>query len=200
MALHKSIVGARAAAAAATLALAAAGCTGGVSTAALTLPVTALPPLPKLPELPAAQGHASGPPIEAYAQVARGATTCWFGAGGSLKKTHVFYADADPPSSGGKAEIAIHERDLSGPTPRGAKVYRISFSGEADGTRIEHTNHKLGDDLVSAIQSDVHRFSRGDRGCASTGALAPRLEPPPTAVAPTKSGKPKHKPTVARAG
>jgi len=49
-----------------------------------------------------------------YELVARGALGCWFGAGGPLKTSHVFQAEAAPPAEGGAAEIVLHERELAG--------------------------------------------------------------------------------------
>jgi hypothetical protein len=147
-----------------------------------------LPTLPKIAVAPAASTYSKAVPVEVYAHVARGATSCWFGAGGSLKPSHIFYADADPPSSGGKAEIALVERDPAAVSSRGAKAYRISLTPEGEGTRIEHTNTKLGDALVNAIQADVHRFSEGDLACASRGPTAPSAPAAePTSQARTKS-------------
>ena len=174
-------------------------------TASLGLPSPAkLPELPKFADLPAIATHpaastyAKAAPVEVYAQVARGATSCWFGAGGQLKASHIFYADAEPPSAGGKAEIALVERDPAAVSSRGAKSYRISLGLEGDGTRIEHTNLKLAEVLVSAVQADVHRFSKGDLACAESGPLAPRVE----AVAASAAGappRPKIKPRAAGA-
>lgn len=183
------------------------GCGGGVATSSLGLPAAAslpnlpsLPDLPDLPALPGSSGYSKVSPTDAYAQVARGVTSCWFGAGGTLKKTHMFYADADPPSSGGKAEIALIERDRDplAASQRGAKVYRIAFGAEGSGTRIEHVNHKLSEPLVAGIEADVHRFAAGDLTCATAGAMMPKLEPAPVAVVPVKI-KGKRKPP-ARSG
>jgi len=172
------------------------GCGGNSMTASLGLPSPAqLPELPKidLPKIaaaPASSTYTKAGPVEAYEQVARGATSCWFGAGGQLKASHIFYADADPPSAGSKAEIALVERDPAAVSSRGSKAYRISLRPEGEGTRIEHTNLKLADALVGAVQADVHRFSEGDLACASSGPLAPKVE----AVAAVTTPKAKTKP------
>lgn len=159
------------------------GCGGGVATSSLGLSAAVeLPSLSKLPSLPAARGYVAAAPTEAYALVARGATSCWFGAGGPLKISHIFHAEADPPSNGGRVEIALLERDMAAQTPRGPKAYRIGFGGEGNGTRIEYTNHKLPDALAAGIEADVHRFAGGDLTCAAVGATAPRLEPTPASI------------------
>lgn len=158
-----------------------AACGGSVSTASLGLPsAPELPSLPKLDDLaklPKVHGQYATTPIETYALVARGATSCWFGAGGALRKAYVFYADADPPSSGGKAEIILHERDPAAPTPRGAKAYRIGFSSEADMTKVSPENTKLPTAMAQDIEKDVYRFAGGDLACASAGSLARVAEP-----------------------
>lgn len=161
----------------AALSLAAGGCGGGAMTSTLGLPSPGeLPALPKIPTAPAASTYVKAGPVEVYSNVARGATACWFGAGGQLKASHIFYADADPPSAGGKAEIALVERDPSAVSSRGAKAYRIALLPEGEGTKIDHTNIKFADPLVAAVQADVHRFSEGDVACAETGPLAPKVE------------------------
>jgi hypothetical protein len=150
------------------------GCGSTLSTASLGIPAPG--ELPKLPSLPAEHGRSSLPPIETYALVARGATTCWFGAGGPLKKTLVFYADADPPSSGGKAEIALLERIEGAETNRGARAYRIGLVESAGGTTIEQSNVKLPAALAEAVEADVLRFARGKLECAGVGPTAPQPE------------------------
>ncbi len=175
--------------------MALAGCAGTGTTASLGLP--AAPELPKmpaalaeLPKLPAAHGHAQGSPLEVYSHIARGATRCWFGAGGALRKTHIFNADAEPPSTGGKPEIGLLERDPAAQNGRGARAYRIALVADASGTLIDQESQKLPEALVTAIKADVHRFAQGDLDCATTGALAPVLEMPPlVAAAKTKPAK-----------
>lgn len=170
---------------------AAGGCGSDGGTLSLGLPPSvALPTMPKLPDLPAARGYAAGAPTETYALLARGVRTCWFGAGGPLKDSHVFHADAAPPSSGGQAEIVLHERDATAHLMRGARAYRIGIGSDGTGTRIEHTNHKFADALVASAETDVHRFAGGDLTCATAGATAPRAEPAPAAaVAPSGEAK-----------
>lgn len=173
-----------------------AACGGGATTASLGLPsppaLPGLDKMAKLPELPkvaASVGHAELPTTEVYALIARGATSCWFGAGGALKTSHVFYADADPPSVGGKAEIALLERDPTAQGNRGNKTYRVSLMAEGTGTRIELTNHKLSDEVATAVAGDVHRFAAGDLKCAEAGATAQIIEPVAVPAAEAKGRK-----------
>lgn len=165
--------------------LAASGCSNGGMISSLGLPQVSLglPGLPQMPELPAAKDFTSTSPTEIYALVARGVRSCWFGPGGVLKQTHVFHANAAPPSSGGQAEIVLHERDATLHLARGARAYRIDISSEGAGARIEHTNHKLAHALVVAVETDVHRFASGDVSCAVAGATALRPEADPDIAA-----------------
>ncbi len=181
------------------------GCGGSSITASLGLPSPAqLPALPKMSELPkiatvpASSSYAKAAPLEVYAHVARGITSCWFGAGGQLKASHMFYADAAPPSAGGKAEIALVERDPAAVSNRGAKAYRISLGPEGEGTRVEHANLKLSEELIGAAQADVHRFLEGDLTCAGEGPLAPRQAPVAVVAAPGKSKVKPAKPANAK--
>ncbi len=41
-------------------------------------------------------------PTDVYTRIARGALTCWFGAAGPLKGTHIYHAEAAPASQGDK--------------------------------------------------------------------------------------------------
>ena len=86
----------------------------GPTTAALKLPEA--PALPKL-ELPKPADPVLGTPTEVYERVGRGAVTCWFGANGPLKGTHVYEATADSPHKGGQAEISIREKEVAAPAP-----------------------------------------------------------------------------------
>src|SRR5262245_35396978 len=64
-----------------------------------------------VPAAPVASGPiemsliAPGTPTGVFTQVAHEALRCWFGAGGPLKATHVYRADAQPPAKGGNAVI-----------------------------------------------------------------------------------------------
>ena len=181
------------------------GCGAGTSTASLGLP--AAPTLVSLEQVAqavkpgpvaSATGYVPSPSTETYALVARGVTSCWFGAGGALKASHIFYADAEPPSSGGKAEIALLERDPSAPSMRGSKTYRISLVPDGTGTKLELINHKLPESTTTALALDVHRFAAGDLSCAATGPLVPVVFVPPP-PADSKASKASRKQT-ARAG
>jgi hypothetical protein len=116
----------------------------------------------------------SGTPTEVYARVARGVLGCWFGAGGPLKASHVFQAEAEPPAKGGAAEIVIHERDTSFRDRRGTRAYRVAFAAEMTGVRVGMTALKFETALAHTMAIDVQNWARGGTGCQLRA-----LSPPP---------------------
>jgi hypothetical protein len=116
-----------------------------------------------------------GNPTQVYTLVARGALGCWFGAGGPLKASHVFRAEAEPPAKGGSAEILIHERDKSFRDQRGVQAYKIGFSSEITGVRIGMTALKFEAKRAQAMAKDVEAWARGGSSCQLR-----TLMPPPT--------------------
>jgi hypothetical protein len=118
-----------------------------------------------------------GNPTQVYTQVARGALGCWFGAGGPLKASHVFRAEAEPPAKGGSAEIVIHERDTSFRDQRGVKAYRIAFATEVMGVRIGMTALKFEAKRAQAMAKDVEAWAKGGSSC-QLRALMPPPAPP----------------------
>ena len=114
-----------------------------------------------------------GTPTDVYALVARGALGCWFGANGPLKATHVFRADAAPPSQGGLAEIVLHERDVSMRDQRGARAFQVEFASDAASVRVGIDVMRIGPPLAEPMVQDVEMWARGGAGC-QTRALARR--------------------------
>lgn len=154
-----------------------AGCAGGtLETAGLPTPSQLkLPEAPKLSdiELPKASKPVVGTPTEVYERVGRGAVSCWLGAGGPLKGTHIFDAAAEPAHKGGAAEIVIRERDDNAPNPRSVRAYRISIQpGGNDTATVEVENLKLPDALSRQMKSNVEAWSAGEEGCAAGGEVA----------------------------
>lgn len=115
-----------------------------------------------------------GTPTEVYALVARGALGCWLGANGPLKATHVFHADAAPPSQGGAAEIVLHERDETLRDRRGARAMGIKFTGDASGVRVGVSVIKIAPPLAELMVRDVEVWARRGEGCLSAGASRPQ--------------------------
>lgn len=171
-------------------------CSNGLETASLAK--LQVPDLPNI-ELPEGPPPVVGTPTEVYTRVARGALTCWFGANGPLKGTHIFNADAEPPHKGGRAEIVIHEKDLQAPSPRGLKAYRIQIAPDGERTTISVENLKLAKPLGDTMEQDVRRWGTGEIGCRETApawaAAAPATTTPPAGGAqtapPPRSGSPR---------
>lgn len=157
-----------------------------------------LPPLPaSLGVEAAAVSVSSDPPIEVYARIARGALKCWFGAEGSLKKTHVFHAKVDPPSAGGAAEIAVHTRDSdSGKAGHAAlRAYRVDITTAAGGSHIEAQNVRFPEAQGADMNRDVSRWAAGGEGCSVLGTGGWAAAAPPSA--PPEPPKLNAKPTAA---
>jgi hypothetical protein len=115
---------------------------------------------------------------------------CWFGSG-PLKASHVYRAEAEPPTKGGEAEIVIHERDLTLRDQRGTRAYKVMFAGEGSGVRVTIMPLKIEAKLAEAMARDVETWARegAKPGAAcQLRALFPPPPPPPTAVA--KATKP----------
>jgi hypothetical protein len=115
----------------------------------------------------------SGTPTQVYALVARGVLGCWFGAGGPLKASHVFKAEAEPPAKGGGAQIVIHERDTSFRDRRGPQAYRVAFASEMTGVRVGMTALKFEAKLAQAMAKDVETWAKGGAGCQLRALLPP---------------------------
>lgn len=158
---------------------------------------------PSLPSLgaPVDLARANGSPTEVYTRIAHGAVTCWFGATGTLKGTHLFYADAEPQDKGGTAEIAIHEREAALPKPWGRKVFRIALAPTPDErTAISVENIKLPDPLVAQMKADVFAWASEKQSCTAgeggTGFYKPPPEPAPVAAKVRKKPAPALRPTA----
>ena len=118
---------------------------------------------------------AQGTPTEVYTRVAREALRCWFGTNGPLKATHVFSAEAAPPSEGGVAEIVLHERDASMRDQRGARAFRVSFASAAASVRVGVAMLKIAAPLGELMVKDVETWAQGGAGCQAR-ALSPPAE------------------------
>lgn len=134
---------------------------------------------------------ASGTPTGVFAQVAQGALGCWFGAGGPLRTSHVYRAEAEPPAKGGEAEVVIHERDLSLRDQRGPRAYRISFASEMGSVRVTAAALKLELKLAEAMARDVEMWAKegvkAGAGCQLRALFPP--PPPPVVAKATKPAK-----------
>lgn len=174
---------------------------------ALSACATASPPaLPALSQLTASLGAdrlaiapSADAPAEVYSRIARGALRCWFGAEGSLKKTHVFQARVDPPAIGGSAEIVIQTRDTENPQHGSLRAYTIDIVPSGGGSHIEARNGRFAEQQANAMMDDVSRWASGKEGCSmvgtggwNAGQPSPQPEPPAsTSDKPKKSAPPK---------
>ena len=161
------------------------GCSNGMSS--LTQPIS-------LGTLPTADSvTADDTPTAVYAILAQKALVCWMGPNGPLRTTHIFHADAASHTSGGKAEIALHERDLTQAHPWGPRAFRIELlpAGGGTNTTITMQNLKLPTDLADALKSDVVVWAGGKESCqAQVVRPPPKPEPaPPQAKGKTKPRK-----------
>jgi hypothetical protein len=135
------------------------GCGGGPS-----LPALQLPPQSTTLQIS---------PTEAYTRIARTAMSCWFGPRGRLSGSHVFHAEADPPSRGGGAEIVIHERAFDQPKPLGYKAFRIALTNGSDYANIEIENLRMPDRLAAEMRAEVLAWARGSKSCMGDAGANP---------------------------
>jgi hypothetical protein len=111
------------------------------------------------------------------------------GADGPLKATHIFSAEAVPPSQGGAAEILLHERDASLRDQRGARAFRVAFAAEGGSVRVGITTIKVAPPLADLMVKDVESWAQGGAGChvRTFSAPAPPAAPPPSKHTNSKS-------------
>jgi hypothetical protein len=184
------------------LLLAVAGGAGGCTAANMPkIPLLSSPPAETAaeaaaaPAAPAASGPtetsllAPGTPTGVFTQVAHETLVCCVGAGGPLKATHVYRAEAQPPTRGGNAVILIHERDASLRDLRGPRAYRIDFVGEAAGVRVTATALKFEPKIAQAMARDVDTWAKGGSGCQLRALFPPPA--PQVAAKATKSASQK---------
>ena len=146
-----------------------------------------------LPETLASVGNTpslTGTPTDVYSRIAQRALNCWFGAGGPLKGTHVFAAEAPPPSAGRARRSCMHERDqgVQADKIRGARGRSASrMTRESDtSTRLTLQVGKLAPDLAQAMEKDVLAWGFDKESCA---ARVVRPPPPPPPVVEKKKPK-----------
>jgi hypothetical protein len=145
--------------------------------------------LPSVGPLPAPDSTlADNAPTVVYAAIAQKALVCWMGPKGPFKATHIFHADAASPTTGGQAEIVLHERDLTQKHPWGPRTFRIALSPEGGdtNTRVEMQNIKMKRDMADALRTDVVAWARGKDSCQAQVVQPP---PPEPVAAPTKVKK-----------
>ncbi len=115
--------------------------------------------------VPAVHKGAVGSATEVYRRVARGVLTCWMGAHGSLKGTHLFQAEAEPRTKGGAAQINIHERIKESPNQPGRKVFSVSITPVGEGASVTTENLGLPEAQGGSMKVDVNRWAAAEKGC-----------------------------------
>lgn len=148
-------------------ALVATGCASNVSIEqdAAEAAKTALDAI-SLPEISTGPPPIRGTPTEVYRRIAHGAVTCWFGAHGPLRKTHVYHAVAKPPSKGGQARILIHKRDNSLRDKRGARAFAIDVVPAGQTATLEIQNALMGEPRGTEMANDARRWAARLEGCS----------------------------------
>jgi hypothetical protein len=161
-----------------------------------TSSLSALPDLPKLPASIAITPHSSShgeSTHEIYSRVARGAKTCWFGPGKPLVKGYVFDGEAASDADGGAAEVAVHVRTPDQPNPRGGKVFIVSITKVADGSKLEMESRRLSDVMAEQMRANVAKWAK--TGSVECGPLTV----PGEEVAANAPPLPERKPVVKKA-
>lgn len=134
----------------------------GLPTGTLQLPEVSLP-------IPVGFGGPKGSSTEVYERVARGVLTCWLGANGPLRQTHLFHAVAEPARMGGLSEIVLHERVGGEERKRGAQAARIRIEPLGGTANVSFRNMRLPDEQADRFNTDVYRWAAGDEGCVPSG-------------------------------
>ena len=170
-----------------SIALALAGCSATpIGPLNLASPTSALPEVPSVASLLPASARVTGTPTEVYTRVARGALTCWFGAAGPLKGTHIYHAEAAPISQGGQAEIEIFIKDPTAPDPRSQRAYKVLITPGDTKTKVEVENAKIPEPLATRMREDVDRWAADEGGCGeaptTAGWQAEGVMPQPSAA------------------
>jgi hypothetical protein len=143
------------------------GCSGELTTSSLSAPF-ALTPLP----VSSGDGRVATSATDLYTRVARGALNCWFGRSGALKQDYIYHADAHPPSRGGGADIGIHVRDLTAPSPRGVRAFRILITQDGSASTYAVENLRMPETLAARMTRDVERWAVEEAGCGEAAPLS----------------------------
>ncbi|MEZ5849286.1 MAG: hypothetical protein R3D68_01380 [Hyphomicrobiaceae bacterium] len=137
---------------------------GGCGAAKLSEQLGALPEAPPAERIDRPQS-----PIDSYSTIARAALNCWFGPSGSLKRSHVFHAEAPPPDSGKGAEIVIYQRDPTGGAPRALRAFRIVIARSGEGSSIQTESYRMDERVAADMKADVIRWAQGQTACSVVG-------------------------------
>jgi hypothetical protein len=165
---------------------------GGCGSDALKLPLPAMP-VSSLGHEAAASLASSDQPVDVYSRLAGGVLRCWFGADGSLKKTHTFHARVPPPSSGGtSAEMFVYSRDPANPGHGALAALRIGIAATPTGSSVEVQNVRFPPSQGAEMIADVRRWLSGKEECSVIGVGGWASTPPgPVQPKSVKTGRAK---------
>lgn len=149
---------------------------GAISTGTLELPKISLP-------IPEGSPQPKGSPLEVYSRVARGILTCWLGAHGPLKDTHIFDAESEPERKGGVSRISVHEQGKQRENALGRRVVLVTISPLMGSASVDIQNFRLPKPQEEAFNIDVRRWAAGDEGCLAGGVQEGWAAQPTEAVA-----------------
>ncbi len=135
---------------------------GGIATGTLELPKIAL-------AIPEGSPQPKGTPLEIYTRVARGVLTCWLGAHGPLKETHIFDAESEPERMGGVSRISVHEQNRQRENGLGQRAVLVTISPLMGSANVEIQNFRLPKPQEEEFHVDVRRWAAGDEGCLAGG-------------------------------
>jgi hypothetical protein len=140
------------------------GCSGELTTSSLSAPLALTP-------VSSGSGRVATSATELYTRVARGALNCWFGRSGALKRDYIYHADAHPPSRGGGADIGIHVRDLTAPSPRGVRAFRVLIASDGSAATYAVENLRMPETQAARMTRDVERWAVEEAGCGGAAPL-----------------------------
>lgn len=106
-----------------------------------------------------------GSPTEIYTRIARGALSCWLGAYGPIKTTHMFRAAAEPRSKGGRSTITIYEAPKDKNRKIGKRAFAVRIAPSGNTASVSAENVTLSEKLAERFNIDVHRWAANDQGC-----------------------------------
>jgi hypothetical protein len=146
--------------------------------------------LPTIDPTAGEPGRVSGPPSEIYRLIASGSARCWFAPRSPLKATHIFHADAEPPSKGGAVEVAVMVRDPAAPKPWGPRAFRVMLTADGSYTAIEVQNISMTAELAGQMRADVFHWAQNGQQCkVKPPAEEAGPPPPPKKAAKVKAAK-----------
>ncbi|MEO1206601.1 MAG: hypothetical protein AAFV45_09735 [Pseudomonadota bacterium] len=138
------------------------GSLGGLATGTLQLPKIVMP-------IPSGFGGPVGSATDVYSRIARGVLTCWLGANGPLKSTHLFHAVSQPERLGGLSQIVLYQKAKGKERKRGARAATVTIEPFGSSATVSFENLRLDDRLAERFNANVHSWAADNEGCAPKG-------------------------------